>query len=275
MEPNMTTKPSLTSDPNRRQKVQSAEYVLSILKALANAGGSLSLTALSEALEASPSKVHRYLASLKESGFVFQDSPTAHYVLGQQAITVGLAAMRQANILTASAPTLCRIAEEEGVTALIAILGNSGPTIVRWEEPIHAVTVNVRPGSTLPILWSATGRVFGAFVRSAFLDLAIRRELRTATSLHRREFPNISAVNAAFKEIRSKGYAGIRDVLLNGVSAVAAPVFDATDQVCGALAILGTSSQVDITPGAAAVDAVLEGAASITTALGGKARRST
>lgn len=88
----MTKKPSLASDPNRRQKVRSAEYGLTILKVLANASGSLSLKALAEALEASPSKVHRYLTSLKESGFVFQDSSTAHYVLGQQASTVGLAA---------------------------------------------------------------------------------------------------------------------------------------------------------------------------------------
>lgn len=271
----MTKQPSLASDSNRRQKVQSAEYGLTILKVLANAGGSLSLTALAEVLEASPSKVHRYLASLKESGFVFQDSSTAHYVLGQQAIAVGLAAMRQANILTASAPTLCRIADEEGVTSLIAILGNSGPIIMRWEEPFHAVTVNVRPGSTLPVLWSATGRVFGAYVKAKFLDEAIQRELRNASPLQKREFPNLAAVKETFKEIRGKGYSGIRDVLLSGVSAVAAPVFDATDQVCGVLAILGTSSQVDISPDGAAVGAVLRGANSITMAVGGKAMHGT
>jgi DNA-binding IclR family transcriptional regulator len=39
-------------------------------------------------------------------------------------------------------------------------MGNKGPTIVRIEEPGLPVTVNARVGSVMPLLWSATGRVF-------------------------------------------------------------------------------------------------------------------
>lgn len=256
-------------ESGRRQKVQSAEYGLTVLKTLGRAGGSLSLTALADALGASPAKVHRYLASLKESGFVFQDEVTSRYVLGEESIALGLAAMRQADVLTLSAPVLVNLTEEMNVSCFVAILGNSGPTIMRWEEPVQAVTVNVRAGSTLPILWSATGRAFGAFAKAKYIDDAIPRELRAGTPAQRQEFPDRAAVNAAFAEIRKQGYAVVRDVLLNGISAVAAPIFDARERVCAVLTALGTSGQIDPSPDSDLAQAVIQGAKRITASLGG------
>jgi DNA-binding IclR family transcriptional regulator len=59
------------------------------------------------------------------------------------------------------------------VTCFIAVMGNKGPTIVRFEEPGLPVTVNVRAGSVLSMLWSATGRAFlGLLDESRVLALA-------------------------------------------------------------------------------------------------------
>lgn len=254
---------------SRRQKVQSAEYGLTVLKTLGRAGGSLSLTALAEALSASPAKIHRYLVSLKESGFVFQDGATSHYVLGQESIAIGLAAMRQANVLTLAAPVLLKLTEDQNVSCFVAILGNSGPTIMRWEEPLQAVTVNVRAGSTLPILWSATGRAFGAFGSSKYIDEAISKELRCATINQHLEFPNQAAVDLAFAKIRKLGCAVVRDVLLTGISAVSAPIFDSRERVCAVLTALGTSGQIDPRPESLLAQYVMKSSKIITTALGG------
>src|SRR5256885_14594976 len=57
----------------RRQRVQAAETCLAVLKALATLGGRASLTAIAGAVEESPAKVHRYLASLMAEGLVEQD----------------------------------------------------------------------------------------------------------------------------------------------------------------------------------------------------------
>jgi DNA-binding IclR family transcriptional regulator len=144
----------------RRQRVQAAETCLAVLKALAGLGGRASLTAIGAAVDESPAKVHRYLASLMAEGLVEQDRGGTQYALGREAIHIGLAAMRQNDPVRMSEPALQHLRESLQVTSFVAVMGNMGPTIVRFEEPSLPITVNVRVGSVMSMLWSATGRAF-------------------------------------------------------------------------------------------------------------------
>ena len=85
------------TDPQakRRQRVQSAETGMTILKALARLGGAASLTAIAAESAESAAKVHRYLSSLASEGLVAQHPATQHYHLGPEAVRIGLAALRQ------------------------------------------------------------------------------------------------------------------------------------------------------------------------------------
>jgi len=101
---------------------------------------------------------------------VVQEQSTSRYVLGVEAIAVGLAAMRQSDVLELAATELARLAHSHELSCFVAVLGSHGPTVVRWVEPIQTVTVNVKVGSVMPVLWSAKGRAFGAFVQSSVLE---------------------------------------------------------------------------------------------------------
>jgi len=106
-------KPSSSAAPSdRRARVQSAGTAVTVLKGLSDIGGSASLTALAAHLNESPAKVHRYLVSLIEGDLVVQDPVTARYVLGVGSILIGLAAMRQSDVLTLAAGELSRLAEQ-------------------------------------------------------------------------------------------------------------------------------------------------------------------
>lgn len=272
MRKNTATDTSLpTKTPGRRGKVQSAGTAVEVLKALASLGGSASLSALAEHLGESPPKVHRYLASLVDAELVLQDRATARYVLGPETIAIGLAAMRQSDVLTLAAAELARLAEAHRLACFAAVLGNHGPTIVRWDEPVQTVTVNVRVGSVLPVLWSATGRAFGAFGPATAVDEFINSELAMATPEQRRQLPDREAVEALFKEIRALRCAPIRDVLLTGVSAVAAPVFDANARVSAVMTALGPSGLFDPTPGGSTALVVRRAADAVSERLGYKA----
>jgi DNA-binding IclR family transcriptional regulator len=262
---------SVQAPADRRSRVQSAGTAVSVLKALAAMGGSASLTALSARLDESPAKVHRYLASLVESELVLQEPATARYVLGPEAIMIGLAAMRQSDALTLAASELATLAEQHRLSSFVAVLGNQGPTIVRWHEPLQPVTVNVRVGSVLPVLWSATGRAFGAFSGAASIDALVRAELAGATAEGRRQLPNRAAVKALFQQIRSLGCAPVRDLLLSGVSAVAAPIFDAGGQVVAVLTALGPSGGFDPAPGGSEARLVQGAASAVSARLGYRA----
>ncbi len=254
----------------RRSTVQSAGTGLAVLKMLSTMGGAASLTALAARLDESPAKVHRYLASLVESGFVQQEPDTARYVLGVESIAIGLAAMRQSDVLTLAAQQLVRLADEHALSCFVAVAGNHGPTIVRWFEAVQPVTVNVKVGSVMPVLWSATGRAFAAF--SDRLDLAqlIDAELAAATPAQRALLPDRAAVDALLKKVRAAGCAPLRDVLLNGVSAVAVPVFDAGQRVAAVLTALGISGSFDPAPEGETAQRVRAAADAVSVRLGGR-----
>ena len=104
----------------RRQRVQSAETGMVVLKGLARLGGRASLTALAAHVQQSPAKVHRYLMSLVEEGLVAQDADSQHYYLGLEAMLIGVAAMRQADPVRAAEPGLVRLREAFDVTCFIS-----------------------------------------------------------------------------------------------------------------------------------------------------------
>lgn len=255
----------------RRSTVQSAGTGLAVLKMLATMGGAASLTALAARLEESPAKVHRYLASLIEAGFVQQEPETARYLLGVEAIAIGLAAMRQSDVLTLAAQQLARLADEHALSCFVAVGGNRGPTIVRWFEPVQPVTVNVKVGSVMPVLWSATGRIYGAYANSAEVDALIGAELAAASPAQRRLLPNRRAVDALFDEVRSLGCAPLRDVLLDGVSAVAVPILGTDGRLAAVLTALGISGRFDPSPDGATARLLRGAADAVGARLGGRA----
>ena len=74
------------------------------------------------------------------------------------------------------------------------------------------------------------------------------------------------------EEIRLLRCAPVRDVLLNGVSAVAAPVFDADDRLCAVMTALGTSGSFDPTPGGSTALVVRQAADAVSARLGHRPR---
>ncbi|MCJ7800603.1 MAG: IclR family transcriptional regulator [Polaromonas sp.] len=269
----MSKEQSLQSVPERRQRVQSAEMGMGILKALARLGGSASLTAVAAEVAESTAKVHRYMASLTQEGLVAQDPVTQRYYLGQEAIQIGLAAMRQCDPIRLGESALVRLQEELGVTCFLAIMGNKGPTILRFEEPGLPVTINVRAGSVLPMLWSATGRAFVSFMDDAQVRQQIDAELANATIDQRASLHDREPIERLRQETRTRRCAVVQDTLLRGISAVAAPVFDHTGRVSAVLTALGATGGFDpAADGVIATQVILE-ASAISAALGFSERK--
>lgn len=173
-----------------------------------------------------PAKAHRYLVSFIESGMVRQDPDTGRYALGDFALTLGLVALQGLDIVRDTASVLADLRDHLEETVFLAVWGNRGPTIVRWEEAARPIAVNVRVGSTLPVETSATGRVFAAFLPDA---------------------AGHGLARSMLEEIRAKGLATQRNALMQGIGAVSTPVFDHRGQIVGAITVLGADTGFDAT----------------------------
>ena len=262
------SRPAKASTEPRRRRVQSAEMGMSILKSLARLGGAASLTAVAQAVDESTAKVHRYMASLVEEGLVAQDALTQRYFLGQEAIHIGLAALRQCDPIRAGEPALARLRAELGVTCFIAVMGNQGPTILRIEEPALPVVVNVRAGSVLPLLWSATGQAFLAWAEGTAMQQQAQRDWDAATPAQRAQLKGKTPIAKLQARVRERGSASVEGLLSPGISAVAAPIRQHSGQVTAVLTALGASGGFDAAPEGHIATRVRQEADAISAALG-------
>ncbi|MFL9920106.1 IclR family transcriptional regulator [Paraburkholderia fungorum] len=258
----------LTPERERRQRVQSASTAMAVLKGLAAIGGRASLTALALHIGESPAKVHRYLVSLMEESLVAQESGTQQYVLGPECLAIGLAAMRLADPIRLAEPSLVRLRESLEITCFIAVMGNRGPTIVRFEEPGLPVTVNVRAGSVMSLLWSATGRVFlGLLDESRVRALAEEELLHSSADLLALLDSN-DPIGQLMRDVQAVQCATVKDTNLKGISAVAAPLFDFNGRLCATLTALGATGGFDSSIDGAIAAAVRQEAQAISARLG-------
>lgn len=224
------------SESANKQKVRSAEVGTDILKALAELTPSTSLSRLAEHVNMPASKVHRYLQALIASGFAEQNPSTNHYGLGREALRVGLAALGSMDVLKLAARPLSDLRDELNETCFLAVWGNRGATVVQVEPAVRAVTVVTQVGSVLPLLSSSTGLAFGAYLPARETQDLLDEELPDATAA-------ITAqVQATFATIRENGLHHVHGLLLPGVDALSAPVFDALGRIVAVLTVVGPTS---------------------------------
>jgi DNA-binding IclR family transcriptional regulator len=224
--------------------IQSVEIGLRIAKVLAEYGGALQLKDLAGRAGLSASKTHRYLVSLGRVGLVQQVDGS--YDLGRMALDFGLSALARIDAVRVASQSLASVRDQIGETTFLSIWGHNGPTIVRWEEGSQPVTVNVRVGSLMPLLTSATGRLFAAFLPPERTDAVLRGEVQNlrkrGSAVSRRVLNEFRRLQA---RIRSTGISPADGSQLANVSALSAPIFDVDGQIVAAITSLGPRGDFD------------------------------
>ncbi len=239
--------------------IQSIEVGGTLLQALAHHGRPLALKDLAALAGMAPAKAHPYLVSFGKLGLVEQDADSGRYGLGPLAMQLGLISLQALNPLALATPVIERLAAACGHTVAIAVWGDRGATIVRVAEAPTPVHVSMRHGTVMSLTRTASGRLFAAWLPKAQTRALLQRE---------KPAPGFAAVLAA---VRRDGCAQVEGVLLPGISALAAPVFDGSGALVLALTAIGATPGFDARPTGALAGAVKEAAARLSSQLGGRA----
>lgn len=252
MNPDITAIQAKDSD-KERAGIQSVEVGFALLDVLAQAPAPLMLRDLAAAAHMSAAKAHRYLVSFQRLGLVVQDSTSTRYELGPATLRLGLATLSRLDAVKMARERLPALMEKTGHTLAIAVWGNHGPTLVHWQESPLAVPVNLRLGDVMPMLSSATGRCFAAFIGNGVgADRAramIEQEMLLARKLGRTDVPTTTAgVRELVEHTRAQGLGQVVNVLLPGISGFCAPVFDADGHLSLGVVALGSSATLDTQP---------------------------
>lgn len=226
--------------------VQSLEIGMGVLRAMVTGQRSMMLKDIAAAANMPASKAHRYLVSLIRAGLVEQDAMTSRYNLGPFALNIGLIAIDRLDRVRLGLSAIAELRDTINETIALAVWGETGPVIVRWERPRRPITVNVVTGTNLRLLTTASGRIFAAWLPKSFVDPLIANELKTKV------LPDLktrSDVETMLEKVRADGVAPIPgSYMVQGVEAVAAPVFNFKNEITMALAIVGVEGMIDMSP---------------------------
>ncbi|WP_374641141.1 IclR family transcriptional regulator [Hydrogenophaga sp.] len=240
----------------QRAGIQSVEVGFELLKALSEVPGALMLRDLAAAAGMSAAKAHRYLVSFQRMGLIVQDPLSNRYDLGPAALRLGLATLSRIDAVKMARERIPALLQETGHTLAIAVWGNQGPTMVHWAEAPQAVPVTLRLGDVMPLLTSATGRCFAAFMPHEGQDgqripPMIREELARlnrlpSTGLPMEDVPLTPAqVDAMLEDTRRHGMGRVVHSMVAGVGGFCAPVFDAQGRLTLGLVVLGSLASLD------------------------------
>lgn len=251
----------------QRPGIQSVEIASRILSAMRDALQPLPLKDVARRSGMPAAKVHRYLVSLTRTKLVAQDSVDGRYSIGPAAIALGLAGLHALDPVRIASEVLGGLRDASGETAVLAIWSSGGPVIVRIEESSRPVFMNVRVGSTVPLLRTAVGRVFAAYHAGEEVRRVIARERRRLG----RGRGGAAAVERMRAETRRAGVGIVDGDLVPGVTALAAPIFDHRARIVAAVALLGGAGHLSPRVDTGAARLLRHAAATISERLGYRA----
>ena len=222
--------------------LKSLDSALAVLAFLARRDGPLGLSDIARGCGMPASRAHRYLASFVAAGLVRQEGRSGRYDLGPEAMQLGLAALARLDFVNRAADGLPELARRTSMTVLLAVWGGGGATVVRWERGATPTVTSMGLGTSLPLLNSATGRVFLAWAPRLAIQGALDGELRRAArnaALLPDARPTRAGVAALAADVRANGFACVDGQFIPGLVAVAAPLLDWQGEAQAAVTLVG------------------------------------
>lgn len=249
----------MSDENNQGSGLKSLDTALGLLAKMAERSGPQTLSEIGRACGMPPSKAHRYLASFVNAGLVQQQERSGRYDLGPTAMQLGLAALARHDFVNSAADGLELLSAQTGMTVLLSVWANQGATVVRWERGTTPTDTSMGLGTTLPLLNSATGRVFLTWGPPQAITPVRNDQIRRLgrQTKHVLDFePTKPGVEALVAATRTRGYATVQGRYIPGLVAASAPVLDWQSEVQAAVTIVGTDPDL-VLPEAKEITALL------------------
>jgi DNA-binding IclR family transcriptional regulator len=249
--------------PRHAPGVQSIEVGLKLLRPLIDAGRPLNLKVLAETAGFAPPKAHRYLVSFIKAGLIEQDTQTGRYGLGALAFELGLNALGLLDHDKLARTALSELELETAQSACLVVWRNRGPTVAVVESsPQHGnVFIAMRVGSTLPMVRTASGRIFLSFLPRDALNAILAKERRAGKM-------SAAEIHDLVGQIRRRRYSTSRDGTIPGISAISAPIFDHDGRLIYAMTLFGPTASLDVSPKSRVLRILQRKAAELSSRLG-------
>jgi len=254
-----TERPSTTA-------IQSVQRAAAILRCFTKADSDLGVTTISKELGLHKSTVSRLLSTLQQEGYVERNPETGKYRLGLALVTLAGIVLERIDLRTVARPHLNKLAEATQETVNIVVLSGAECMNIGSAASPRPIQYVGRIGRRTPLHCTAAGKVLLAHAPPEDLHTLLPETLPrfTQNTIVQRDI-----LEDYLPDIRAQGYAVSDQEHQEGLSAIAAPIFDHTGRVQAAVTVSGPTFRMGPEKMGAFADAVRATAAEISAQLGG------
>ncbi len=254
----------VNGERNSVAAVQSVDRALSVLEILA-AYGEAGVTEIAAELGVHKSTAFRLVAVLESRGFVEQLADRGKYRLGFGVVRLAGAAAAQLDIAQEGRRICEALAADLEETVNIAILDTDRAVNVSQVRGPAALSTHNWVGQGTPMHATSSGKVLLAHASDAVRKGVLSRDLPRFTPA---TITDPELLQQDLDAIVERGWGSTVDEYEVGLSAVAAPVRDASGDVIAALSVSGPSFRMDAESFPRLVRRVVAGADELSRRLG-------
>lgn len=225
--------------------VQAVQRAVQVLRELAVTGPRLGVTELAERLGVAKPTVHALLRTLEAEGLVVQDPESSKYQLGPYLVQLGNSYLDTQELRSRSLTWADLLARRAGEAVWVAVLTGDHMLVVHHAfRPEGAVQI-LEVGASIPWSTCALGKAVVAFVPAADRERLLAGELSVLTGA---SVTDSARLAGQLEQVRALGYALEDQESAIGDAGIAAPVFDRSGAVAGAIGVLGPVERLLVEP---------------------------
>jgi IclR family acetate operon transcriptional repressor len=205
--------------------------------------GPLRLTALATELELGKSTAHLLLQTLLDEGMVDFDPATSAYRVGLRVFEIGASAVEQGGFGARLIGAMEDLARRCNESVSLGVLSAGSVLFVQRVESPEVLRADIRLGTRMPLHASASGKALLATMSDAEIARLLPDPLLPASA--RSTVRERSALLGEIEDVRRQGYARQHDEFVDGIAALATPIFESGGRVLGALSVASPTARFD------------------------------
>lgn len=249
--------------------MEGANRVADILMLFLGDNDEMGVTQVARALDRSKAVVHRTLQSLVSRQLLEQNPISRTYRLGPTAAAIGARALRDCDLRVVAEPILRELRDQtQETTTLSQRIGLERSYIVQFPSP-QEIKMLVEIGRRFPLHAGSSSKVILSNMDPHEQQLVVDGALERIT-------PNTVIdprdLLGELMHVREQGFAVSSGERQPGAGAIAAPVFNLSHRVIGAISVCGPQQRFDAERVANLTPLVLEAAEKISAGMGWQSR---
>lgn len=231
-----------SAEVKNTKTIGSVIKAIDVLKVISESGDGLGVTEISNKLNYRVSATYHLVNTLRLCNIIEQDNETKRYRIGFELFRISSMAKSQNSLANIAQSHLDQLKEEVDETSNLVVLNGNYIVYLAQSESRNLLKMFTQLGAKVPFYCTGAGKVLLAYLPEDIQDYNISKTILKRYT--KNTLITAKALKREFETIKAQGYALDNEEREEGVTCIAAPVFDSYGSVLAAISVSGPTSRL-------------------------------